>query len=197
MLTTYFLLGNLWQIYFTSRIGEAPASVPGYNIYVGFNEKAEGAWNQEDSDLLFSYSNQEGATADWAQKQMFNEAIERVTSENINFIGLFKNKLEFFLGKDSVCVAYCQDAVRGPDFMSMLCNTFYYLTILMSILGAYKLFATSHKSAVFILPLFVIGIVCAQMLVEVAPRYHYSVIPFLIIISQFYLFDKRTDGIVD
>ena len=53
---------------------------------------------------------------------------------------------------------------------------------------------TSHRSSVFILPLYVIGIICAQMLVEVAPRYHYSVIPFLIMIPQFYLFKKRNDS---
>ena len=194
MLAVYFSLGGLWNIYFTSRIGEAPASAPGYNIHVGFNVNSSGAWNAEDSELLFSYSDQEGATAEWAQKQMFNEAKKRITSGEIDFTRLFKNKLSFFLGKDSVCVGYCSDIIQEYEYMCMICDVFYYSMILLSLCGAYKMLKTSHRSSVFILPLYVIGIICAQMLVEVAPRYHYSVIPFLIMIPQFYLFKKRNDS---
>ncbi len=191
MLVVYFSLGGLWNLYFTSRIGEAPASEPGYNIYVGFNVNSSGRWNQEDSELLFSYSNQEGATAEWAQNQMLNEAKKRITSGEIDFTNLFKNKLSGFLGKDSVCVSYCSDIIQENEYMSMICDTFYYCMILLSLCGAYKMLKTSHRTSAFILPLYVIGITCAQMLVEVAPRYHYSVIPFLIMIPQFYLFKKR------
>ncbi len=193
-LAVYFSLGGLWNIYFTSRIGEAPASIPGYNIYVGFNVKSNGRWSAEDSELLYSYSDQEGATAEWAQKQMFNESIRRITSGNIDFTRLFKNKLSVFLGKDSACVAYCSDIIQENEYMCMICDVFYYCMILLSICGAYEMLKTSHRSSVFILPLYVIGITCAQMLVEVAPRYHYSVIPFLIMIPQFYLFKKRNDS---
>lgn len=191
MLAVYFALGSLWNMYFTSRIGEEPASTPGYNIYVGFNVKSKGGWNAEDSKLLFSYSNEEGATADWAQKQMLNEAKERITSGEIDFTRLFKNKLSLFLGKDSFCVEHCADVIQETQYMSMICDTFYYLLIFLSLLGAYKMLKLSHKASHFILPLYVIGIVCAQMLVEVSPRYHYSIVPFLIMISQFYLFKKR------
>lgn len=196
LIVVYFSLGGLWNTYFTSRIGEVPASVPGYNIHVGFNANSGGAWNKEDSDLLFSYSDQEGATADWAQQQMLNEAKKRIMSGEIDFSKLFKEKLSFFLGKDSVCVGYCSDIIQEKEDMSMVCDTFYYCIILLSLYGAYKMLKTSHKSPTFILPLFVIGITCAQMLVEVAPRYHYSIVPFLIMISQFYLFEtksKRTE----
>lgn len=194
MLVVYFSLGGLWNLYFTSRIGEAPASAPGYNIHVGFNVNSSGTWNAEDSELLFSYSDQEGTTAEWAQKQMLNEAKKRITSSEIDFTKLFKDKLSFFLGKDSVCVGYCSDIIKEKEYMSMICDVFYYCMILLSLYGAYKMLKTSHRSPVFILPLYVIGVTCAQMLVEVAPRYHYSVIPFLIMISQFYLFKKRNYG---
>lgn len=195
MLVVYFSLGGLWNMYFTSRIGEAPASVPGYNIHVGFNAKSGGAWNEEDMELLLSYSGQEGATADWAQKQMFNEAKKRITSDEIDFTKLFKDKLSFFLGKDSVCVGYCSDVIGEKEYMSMICDAFYYCILLLSLCSAYKMLKTSHRSSVFILPLYVIGITCAQMLVEVAPRYHYSVVPFLIMISQFYLFNSKTEEV--
>ncbi len=191
MLVVYFALGSLWNVYFTSRIGEAPASVPGYNIYVGFNPDSSGGWNWDDSQLLYYYSDQEGATAEWAQQQMLNEAKNRITSGNIDFTKLLKNKLNIFLGEDSVCVGYTQSIIKEYDYLCNTCNVFYYFIVLLSLLGAYKMLKTSHRSAIFILPLFVIGITCAQMLVEVAPRYHYSIIPFLIMIPQFYLFNKN------
>lgn len=194
MLSVYFSLGGLWDLYFTARIGEAPASVPGYNIYVGFNTESNGTWNLEDAELLFvSYSDQEGATAVWAQEQMLNEAKERITSGEIDFARLFINKLSIFLGSDNTCVNYCGDAIQDNETMSMICNVFYYCMILLSLCGLYKMLKASHRSAVFILPLYVIGITCAQMLVEVAPRYHYSVIPFLIMIPQFYLFKRNNN----
>ena len=60
----YVITGFLWNWYVTMRLGEEPASVPGYNIMVGFNPKSLGTWNQEDSELLFYYSDQSGSTAD-------------------------------------------------------------------------------------------------------------------------------------
>ena len=109
MLVVYFSLGGLWNVYFTSRIGEAPASVPGYNIHVGFNVNSNGKWNAEDAELLFSYSDQEGATADWAQKQMLNEAKKRFMSGEIDFTRLFKSKLSVLLGKEANKWKYAYD----------------------------------------------------------------------------------------
>jgi len=196
LLAVYVLTGSLWNMYFESRICEAPASAPGYNIHVGFNEASGGAWNYEDSALLFSYSDSENATADWAQKQMFEEAKKRILSGEIDFAKLFRSKLSTFLGMDSACVDYCAEIIEDKDIMRMVCNSFYYCILVLAIAGAYKMFDTSRSCAVFILPLYVIRITCAQMLVEVAPRYHYSVIPFIIMIAQFYLFEKRGEGIL-
>lgn len=194
MLAVYFSLGSFWNMYFTSRIGEAPASVPGHTINVGFNVLSNGEWNAGDSELLFSYNDQEGATAEWVQQQMLSEAVKRITSGTIDFPQLMKNKLSVFLGKDSVCVDYCSDIIRDKEFFSMACNAFYYCMVLLSILGAYKMLRISHGAASCILPLYVIGLTCAQMLVEVAPRYHYSVIPILMIVSQFYLFKEEVEA---
>jgi len=191
MLTLYSAFSGLWDLYFTARIGEAPASTPGYNIHVGFNESSGGAWNAEDSGLLSWYNSQEGATADSAQKKMLEEAKKRITSGTIDFPRLFARKLNIFLGEDSVCVYYCQDIIPHQKFMRNICDLFYYFILLLSIWGSYKMSKTSPRSAVFFLPLYVIGLTCAQMLVEVAPRYHYSIIPFLIMILQFGLFRCR------
>ena len=187
----YSLTGNAWNACITSRLGEAPASLPGYNIHVGFNTASKGGWNQQDSDLLFSYSNQEGATAEWAQEQMLEEAKERIFSGEINFIELFKDKLTIFLGNDSSCVEYNWQCITRPQIYALICNVFYYCMLGLSVLGGIQLLKQSPKSVAYILPLYVIGLTCAQLLVEVAGRYHYSAIPFFIMIAQFFLFSKR------
>lgn len=43
-------------------------------------------------------------------------------------------------------------------------------------------------TALLLLPLYVLGLTCAQMLVEVAGRYHYSLIPVLLLLGQAAIF---------
>lgn len=184
----YVTTGFLWNWYVTMRLGEEPASVPGYNIMVGFNPNSLGTWNQEDSDLLFYYSEQPGSTAEWAQQQMLEAAKERIFSGNIDFSYLFREKIKTFLGADDVCVHYHSSVIPNTQDLSIICNSFYYGVMLMSILGGVRLWKRSRHTVVVILPLYVIGLTLAQMLVEVAPRYHYSVIPIILLIGQYALY---------
>ena len=191
----YVITGFLWNWYVTMRLGEEPASVPGYNIMVGFNPKSLGTWNQEDIDLLFSYSGQSGSTAEWAQQQMLEAAKERIFSGDIDFSYLMKEKIKTFLGADSVCVNYHTSVISDTQDLSIICNSFYYAVMLMSILGGVKLWKHSRHTVAVILPLYVIGLTLAQMLVEVAPRYHYSVIPIILLIGQYALYPGRNQEI--
>ena len=191
----YVITGSLWNRYITMRLGEEPASVPGYNIMVGFNPKSLGTWNQEDSELLFYYSDQSGSTAEWAQKQMLEAAKERIFSGNIDFAYLFREKIKTFLGADDVCVYYHSSVISNTQGLSIICNSFYYAVMLMSILGGVKLWKRSRHTVAVILPLYVIGLTLAQMLVEVAPRYHYSVIPIILLVGQYALYSGRNQEI--
>jgi len=187
----YFLTGPLWNAYMTARIGEQPASVPGYNIYVGFNTKAKGMWNAEDRDLLTYYSEQEGATAQWAQEQMFEEAKDRIFSGDINFTKLFREKIKIFLGADNACVWYMNTYLEDTKSLAILCNAFYYMLLLQCVIGIAGVFNKYNKSTVSILILYVLGLTIAQMLVEVAPRYHYSILPFIILLGQTVLYGEK------
>ncbi len=187
----YFLTGPLLNMYMTARLGEQPASVPGYNIYVGFNPRSAGVWNKEDSELLYYYSDQEGATAQWAQEQMFDEAIERIFTEDIDFTRLFKRKIKTFLGADDACVMYLNAYIEDPKSLSIICNAFYYMLLLQCVVGSIGIFSKRRKSTVSIIILYVLGLIIAQMIVEVAGRYHYSIIPFLILLGQTVLFDDK------
>ena len=64
-----------------------------------------------------------------------------------------------------------------------VCNVFYYGVLLAGFAGLVNLFRSRSLGAGLLLPLFFLGLTLAHMLVEVANRYHYSLIPVLIIFA--------------
>lgn len=191
-LLVYVLTGNAWGGYVKNRLGEEPASVPGYNIMVGFNMNSLGTWNLEDSALLTKYSNENGASALSAQNKMLDDAKELLSSGEVDFLKLFKNKLITFLGVDSSAVYYHQSVLPDTEkLLTDLCNTFYYMVIILVLFAFPKLIKYSRKTPISVVLLYIIGLTLAQMLVEVAGRYHYSIIPMLIITLVFGLFSEK------
>ena len=63
--------------------------------------------------------------------------------------------------------------------------------MLQSLAGAAVLFRTGERSTALLLPLYALGLTLAQLLVEVAPRYHYSLIPMFLLTAQYALFGRR------
>ena len=184
----YLLTGPLWQGHIAARIGEEPSSTPGYSILVGFNAQSRGCWNQEDSNLLNEYSSQPGVTAQQAQEYAMEAAKERITSGQVDFLQLFREKLRGFLGADSACVSYSSQVVRHVLWFARACNAYYYFLLLLAGGGGVMLWRRGDRSAVLLLPLYVLGLTSAQMLVEVAGRYHYSILPVLMLLGQGLLF---------
>lgn len=170
-----YFLGNLGNdLLFTMRVGEAPASLPGYSIYVGFNEESSGKWSQHDSDVLDKYNRIPGMTAQDVQEAMMDEAIQRITSGDIHFPKLFYEKNLVLWQKDDAAVASGENFLPHSSFFSALCNGYYYLVWILALLGAWALFRTQKARLFYLLPLYLVGLTMAHMLVEVAPRYHYS-----------------------
>ena len=184
LLLVYLLTGPLWDGLVTLRIGEAPASTPGYNILVGLNTGSGGRWNQADSDQLFRYSGQPGASAQQAQKACLADALARVRDNPGGLPALFRQKLTTFLGGDNACVGYSASVVRHTRLLSHLCNGFFYLLMLLALFGAVQLWRRGERSAFALVPLYCLGLTLAQLLVEVAGRYHYSLVPMLILLGQ-------------
>lgn len=193
MLVAYIIAGFYWNRWISSRIGEDPSTTPGYSVLVGFNKDSLGRWNQADSDRLYKYSDQQGSTAKWVQEQMFSDAIERISTENINYPYLFAQKLKIFMGSDDSCVSYSAAVLRHTSLFSLSCNGFYYSILILAIIGAIKLCKSTNGTTYMLVPLYVLGLVLAQMLVEVAGRYHYSIIPMLILICQPAIIPKERD----
>lgn len=155
---------------------------------MGFNQDSGGAWNQEDSDLLFSLGDAPGATAQQAQEGALEAAKDRITSGKVALLPLLRDKLRAFLDSDHACVGYVGSVVRHTKLFALACNGFYYVALVLAGGGLVRLWRNRERSAVVLLPLYVLGLTCAQMLVEVAGRYHYSLIPVLLLLGQAALF---------
>jgi len=180
----YFSLGNLWTGHVENVVGMEPAAMPIYNIYVGFNEATQGQWSAEDMDLLFSYLSLPGYSPTQAQESLIPLLMERLGS-GIDYVRLFSSKLIAFMGNDELG-GYTYRFTRPELFVKLgmvIDNVFYYGVLLLAIAGLVRMFRRRVMSSALLMPLYVLGLSLAHMLVEVANRYHYSVIPMYIIFA--------------
>ena len=183
MTAVFRVSGSLWDRHVERLLGQEIASVPWYNIYVGFNETTGGTYAEEDMDLLTAYLKQ-GKSAPEAQESMIPHLKERLAS-GINFPKLFAVKLFSFLGADQLG-GYTYRFTRSERFVKLcmgVCNVFYYGVFLAAVAGIMRLFRSRALGAGLLLPLYFLGLTLAHMLVEVSDRYHYSLIPILIIFA--------------
>ena len=67
----------------------------------------------------------------------------------------------------------------------LLSNTWYYLACLFCWIGVIRLWRRDECAIAFLLILFAVGLILAQLLVEVAARYHYALIPILLYAAGF------------
>ena len=182
-LCVYVLGGRLWTGHVEKLLGTEVASTPVYNIYVGFNEQTQGQWSPEDMDLLTAYHNQ-GMSAPEAQDALRPHLMDRLGS-GIDFPRLFASKLFAFLGSDQLG-GYTYRFTRPELFYKLCmgtCNVFYYGVFLAALVGLWRQLKSRTLNAGLLLPLFFLGLTLAHMLVEVSDRYHYSLIPILILFA--------------
>ena len=177
--------GKLWDRHLEQVLGEEPAGLPVYNLYVGFNMDTMGQWSSEDMDLLFAYRRQEGGSAPMAQKSMLPHVLERLQSDELDLPRLFAAKLFTFLGNDELG-GYTYRFTRSEGFVKIcmiVCNCYYYLILALALAGLTRLWKGDQPSAFLLLPLYTLGLTLAHMLIEVSSRYHYSLIPMFIILA--------------
>ena len=189
----YAGLGYLWDRYAENVLGEAPASTPGYSIYVGFNTESSGTYFEEDMELLRHYREDVFGNAKEAQAQMLEEAKARIASGEINFPLFFAKKLRILLGNDEAGVNSSRFSLSENQYTAcaIASNVYYYGLILLSLAGALDMWQKRTDSCALIAPMFVLGLTLAHMLVEVSERYHYSMISMLVIIAAFGLRPRR------
>ncbi|MBR1566777.1 MAG: glycosyltransferase family 39 protein [Oscillospiraceae bacterium] len=183
MTAVFRVSGTLWDRHVEKVLEQEIASVPWYNVYVGFNEETGGRYADADMDLLTAYLKQ-GQSAPEAQESMVPHVKERLAS-GISFPRLFAAKLFSFLGSDQLG-GYTYRFTRSERFVKVcmgVCNVFYYGVFLAALAGVPRLLRSRALGAGLLLPLYFLGLTLAHMLVEVSDRYHYSLIPILIIFA--------------
>lgn len=185
LLAVYALAGRLGRGYLDHRLGTESATTPGYNILVGFNAQSGGLWNAEDSALLYELDGRPGATAASTQAQMLQRAKERITSGDIDFVELMGTKLYNLMGRDDGCVGYARSVLSRAETLSKLCNIYWYMVLLLALAGLVRALGRTHRGGLFPAMLYVVGLILAHALVEVAGRYHYSLLAPLCLLAAY------------
>ena len=193
VLVVYAVSGPVADRQVSAMAGEPPASVPGYSVLVGLNQSAGGSWNQEDGEALALADSRPGATAQTVQEEMWELAKNRACSGEMDHLALLTEKGKTFLGRDDACVLYCEKGLSHHIRYQILCNGFWCFTILLAAVGGALLWRREERSWLLLAPLYVLGLTLAQMLVEVAGRYHYSLLPMLLLMGVWGLFEIKRD----
>ena len=179
---------GLWCSYATDQLEQVPPSVPGYNIYVGFNLETNGSYSDTDMDLLQSrYFGEYERNAEAAQQSMLQDAKLRISEAKPVMLRLMLLKLRTLLGHDEGGVFYAMESLSNGQYRicCILSNIWYYLILLFSVCGSAEIWKRKESGSVLVCILFVIGLILAQLLVEVAARYHYALIPILLIVAGY------------
>lgn len=185
LVLAYSVGGKLWNSYAKSIVGEDLSTIPSYSIAVGLNADSGGSYSSDDMSLLRYYMDEVGLTAVQAQEKMMALAESRISSGDFSFIKLFIEKLQTFLGSDGAAAWYTKDILPNPIYYitKIASDTYYYFLAMLVIYATARLLRKPPTNVCCIIPMYVLGLTLAQMLVEVAGRYHYSIIPMLILIA--------------
>ena len=187
LLAVYLATGPLWNAFAARTLGEKPASVPAYSFYVGLNSDSLGSYSDRDMMLLQHYRyDYEDGSAESAQRQMLEETKARLASGEVPFGRLLLNKLRNLLGYDEGGAYYSRSMLRDRAYqlLALGSNICYYALGILALVGACFVWHRRDQSTILLAPLYVIGLTLAQLLVEVAARYHYSVLPMLIVLAS-------------
>ena len=200
LILSYRVGTGLWRSYATEQLEQVPPSIPGYNIYVGFNLETNGSYSDNDMDLLQSrYFGEYERNAEAAQQSMLQDAKLRIAEAKPLMLSLMLTKLKTLLGHDEGGVFYAMESLSSGQYSvcCILSNIWYYLVLLFAVCGSITIWKRNESGSVLVWILFTIGLILAQLLVEVAARYHYALIPILLMIAgyAFHQSAKQTNEI--
>ena len=178
----------VWKNYAAEQLEQLPPSLPGYNIYVGFNLETNGSYSDEDMTLFQDrYFGEYERDAESAQQSMLADAKMRIAAAGSRLPRLMLEKLKTLLGHDEGGVFYAMESLSTRQYRisCMVSNIWYYLVCILTVTGTIRIWQSGECGTILVAVLFVVGLILAQMLVEVAARYHYSLIPMLLLVSAY------------
>lgn len=198
VLVCYFVTGSVINRAISDIIGEQPASglyASGYNLMVGLNTQSNGLWNETDSEFFAqAYDATKSATA--AHQACMEVAAQRIQSEPENVLNLMVYKFRDLWRTDDFGIDWNllwteQQGTLTPELRSLLESirpigrVMYMAVLLFAALGAMEAWRRrlAPNAMILICMLFFLGTALSHMLLETQVRYHYNMIPFLILLA--------------
>lgn len=198
-LVLYLGTGSIITRVISDTIMEQPVgglSASGYNLMVGVNPEHLGVWNQEDADFFFQMYDETGS-ADLAHKACMDKALERISAAPEDTLNLLVYKFRDLWQTDDFGIDWNllwtgQQGTLTDSLHSFLESvrpigrTMYMLLLLLVTIGVLDTWRKTRAPHPFMMVciLFFLGTALAHMLLETQVRYHYNMIPFLILLSS-------------
>lgn len=162
---------------------------------VGVNVKAEGHWNEEDS-AFFEAAYEETGDAGEAHRQCMQVAFQRISDEPENVLNLLIYKFRDLWQTDDFGIDWNllwteQQGTLTPELKQKLeeirpiGRLLYMAVLLYALLCALSAWRgrRAPQPMVMVFVLFYLGTALAHMLLETQVRYHYNMLPFLILLA--------------
>lgn len=167
-----------------------------YSIFVliGFNFETNGMYNEEDQNVYFE------ANGDKQQinKLVYDKLGDRIRTNYKSVIKLFREKTKnIYANRDFASVYWSYDnngSISAKNYLSMfyrISELYFTLLLILTLFGA---FFVKDKSVFCILGLIVLGFEAGYMMVEVQPRYTYSMAFVFVITAAYALYDLTEAG---
>jgi hypothetical protein len=180
------------------QILETPASgltASGYNLMVGVNVESQGHWNEEDSEF-FAKAYDETGDASEAHRQCMQVAFQRMTGEPENVLNLLVYKFRDLWQTDDFGIDWNllwteQQGTLTPELKQAfedirpVGRLMYMSVLLFALVCALNAWRgrRAPQPMVMVFVLFFLGTALAHMLLETQVRYHYNMLPFLILLA--------------
>ena len=196
LVLSFYPLNQRWTGFEAWMLRTELADVPAYSIYVGLDTENGGSFSEEAMERLMNYRyDEENGSAKWAQEQMMNDTVQRLRDGGLSIPRLLRVKLPKLLGSDEGGSFYAEESLSrlGYVLSSVLSNVYYYVLVVLTLAGAAAL-GKRRGDGLLILPLYAAGLILAHMIVEVAGRYKYCLIPLFVILGACALTSVRETG---
>jgi hypothetical protein len=171
----------------------ATSSYGGWSMYIGANSDSNGRWNRADSER---FDQMPGATV-WERSQVAADAaLRRIAGDPPRYLALLVRKVHEMWGSDF----YGARFGLGPDTpdrylapAERVSQLHYAGVAVAAALGAWR-GRRRPARIMLLLGLLVTSVFAMHLIVEVQPRYHAYVIPWLVLLAASILADRRPAG---
>lgn len=171
-------------------------TIPGYNLMVGLNNESKGQWNEEDNVFL-TETYAETESVPMTQQACMDVAIQRLQMGSDNVINLMTEKFCKVWSTDDFAIDWIlyyagQQNTLTPELQSLLeeirplGRVMYMALLLFAAIGCMEAWRRrwAPPPMVLVCMLFFLGTALSHMLLETQVRYHYNMIPFLILLAS-------------